>query len=236
MKDNNLTIGLIATLLLASPLVGAEEQYPAANFEPVIVYQDTDYIGSQSASESGAQDVDFSETPAANFEPVVIYQDKEYIAKQGQGTAPKAPAAPKPAPAATPQAATPAPVTTTQAAPAASPSTSAAASEKSEGLLSGNMPIVLVALAVVGFVVWNSKKGAATAEAAPEPEAPYIGGSEGETGVAKYMRGLGMSSGGPGGKTGVAKYLETAEGAAKASGAGLTGVGKYLQNRDASAT
>jgi hypothetical protein len=44
VKANNLTRGLFAALLLASPLALAETQYPAANFEPVIITQDADLI------------------------------------------------------------------------------------------------------------------------------------------------------------------------------------------------
>lgn len=39
MKKLKLATGLIAALLITSPIVGAEE-YPAYNFKPIIVYQD----------------------------------------------------------------------------------------------------------------------------------------------------------------------------------------------------
>jgi hypothetical protein len=44
VKTSNTTTGLIAALLLASPLASAESQYPAANFEPVIITRDADLI------------------------------------------------------------------------------------------------------------------------------------------------------------------------------------------------
>lgn len=45
MKKNELTRGLLAaTLLLAGPMAEAESQYPATNFEPVILFQDAGYI------------------------------------------------------------------------------------------------------------------------------------------------------------------------------------------------
>lgn len=47
MKKNDLTKGLFATLLLASPLVGAEPQYPP-EFKPQILFQDSDYIAKHS--------------------------------------------------------------------------------------------------------------------------------------------------------------------------------------------
>jgi hypothetical protein len=53
VKKNELLRGLFATLLLMSPLAGAESQYPAADFEPVIISQDADLIAkhSQAAKE-----------------------------------------------------------------------------------------------------------------------------------------------------------------------------------------
>lgn len=53
MTKNNLTPSLYLALLLASPLAGAEAQYPAANFEPVIISQDAELIAkhSQAAKE-----------------------------------------------------------------------------------------------------------------------------------------------------------------------------------------
>jgi hypothetical protein len=44
VKKNNLTRGAIALLLLASTAAGADQQYPAADFQPEVVYQDSDYI------------------------------------------------------------------------------------------------------------------------------------------------------------------------------------------------
>lgn len=45
MKHHILTRGFFTALfLLACPLAGAESQYPGANFEPVILYQDAEYI------------------------------------------------------------------------------------------------------------------------------------------------------------------------------------------------
>lgn len=53
MKTSDLTNAVVAALLLASPMAGAESQYPAANFEPVIITQDADLIAkhSQAAKE-----------------------------------------------------------------------------------------------------------------------------------------------------------------------------------------
>jgi len=44
VKKSTLTKGLCVAVLLASPLAGAESKYPAANFEPGVVYQDKDLM------------------------------------------------------------------------------------------------------------------------------------------------------------------------------------------------
>jgi len=48
VKTSNSTTGLFAALLLASPLAAAEPQYPAADFEPVIISRDADLIAKHS--------------------------------------------------------------------------------------------------------------------------------------------------------------------------------------------
>lgn len=53
VTKNKSTSSLCLALLIVSPFVGAEVQYPAANFEPVIISQDADLIAkhSQAAKE-----------------------------------------------------------------------------------------------------------------------------------------------------------------------------------------
>ncbi|HYE34929.1 hypothetical protein [Methylocaldum sp.] len=48
MKKHDLTKAIFTALLLASPLAGAESQYPAADFEPVVISQDADLIAKHS--------------------------------------------------------------------------------------------------------------------------------------------------------------------------------------------
>jgi hypothetical protein len=58
VKKNALTKGLFTALLLASPMVGAESRYPAADFKPVIITQDADLIAkhSQAAKEYASEE------------------------------------------------------------------------------------------------------------------------------------------------------------------------------------
>ena len=44
MKLRNLTKSVLVALMVASPLVGAESQYPAADFQPEIIKQDAELI------------------------------------------------------------------------------------------------------------------------------------------------------------------------------------------------
>jgi len=53
----------------------AEEAYPAANFEPEVIYQAPEAV---SSAESPALTTE-ADYPAAHFEPKVIYQDPELI-------------------------------------------------------------------------------------------------------------------------------------------------------------
>ena len=97
MKKNNLTRGAFALLLLASTAAGADQQYPAADFQPEVLYQDSDYIAKNSPSATTAKaaastpkatssaaasnEVD-SKYPAANFQPEVLYHDPNYKPSQ----------------------------------------------------------------------------------------------------------------------------------------------------------
>lgn len=165
-----------------------------------------------------------------DFEPSVIYQDPSLVGKHS-GTAE--------APAAKPLAATAAPAETVSKAPTvaaktetateakAAPSAAKASAEEgsSDYLLFGG----LVA-ALVGFVVWSSRRkacpAAASATAAVAEAAPAAAG--GATGVAKYLQAQGLAAGaaGAGAETGVAKYLKALPEPVRAV---ETGVAKYLK-------
>jgi hypothetical protein len=63
-------------LLAAAGAVQASDdsKYPAAHFEPKVIYTDAQLVGVSHAGESRKADPKF---PAAYFEPKVIYQDKD---------------------------------------------------------------------------------------------------------------------------------------------------------------
>ena len=99
MNKNNLSKGAFVVLLLANAVVSADQKYPAADFQPEVLYQDNAYIAKSGTSssvaakpaetkkvESGSvknQVVD-PKYPAADFQPEVLYQDTNY--KQAQTT------------------------------------------------------------------------------------------------------------------------------------------------------
>ena len=201
MKKIHLTNGIVAALLLASPIAGAKTKYPAADFQPEVIYQDAEYIGKGAAkpapkakSTSARSSRADSKYPAATFEPEVVFQDAEQIKKVEQAA--KAVAAAR-----------------RTAAPASSGQASAGAGES--GGMMENYWVGLIALALAGFAVLYSRR--------PKPEvndAPaYTIDASGLTGVARYMRMKAMS-----GPTGVQKYIEK-------HGKKSTGVEKYLRRR-----
>ncbi|MDD5578401.1 MAG: hypothetical protein PHY16_03850 [Methylobacter sp.] len=217
MKKNNLMNGLFAGLLLASPIAGAE-QYPAADFQPKIIYQDESYKHSKSAtaadttseqSESESATQADPQYPAAHFQPKVLYKDADY--KHSQSLTETA-------------------VTDGKASPEAS---SQSTTEKAAGSLSEFWPGIVI-LALAGVVYFKKQSKAKEAESKPSVSSRD---SSSLTGVAKYLN---RSSG-----TGVAKYLEKqvksgtgATGVAKyiarkvISGKGpATGVEKYMRDR-----
>lgn len=228
MKQNNLTNGLMAAMLLASPMVGAETQYPAADFQPKVIYQDAEQIAkhSEAAQKSGSASAsqEDSRYPAANFQPKVLYKDKDY----------------KPSPSSTA-----APVSTKQQSKAASSET-VAAGETEKSKQGGNNWIFFAVLAVAGIIFFNRRSKSATQagadyRAASRTSGGVAGDYSGTTGVARYLNrtmGTGVSrylekqAKTEKAITGVAKYMakQTVSAKAKAS-ENITGVEKYMRNR-----
>ncbi|MFU8787892.1 MAG: hypothetical protein ACNA7G_02615 [Methylobacter sp.] len=74
-------LGLAATVISLTSLSAAAEsdaQYPAANFQPKVIYLDQDSIKSSSAKcspeKAAEKKAEFDpQYPAANFQPKVIY-------------------------------------------------------------------------------------------------------------------------------------------------------------------
>lgn len=226
MKKNNLKKGIFTALLLASPFVTAGTDYPAADFQPKILYQDESYQHQGSGSSSSPQgekstaDADF---PAANFQPEVLYIDEDYKHKAGTVSTSSAPLK-----------------RASAAAPAEAEST--ASSDDS----SMNPLFAIVVLGVAGFLYTKQAKGTAKPKQAAVSRKRVNSGSfrnaDGVSGVAKYLQNkvpklssvdkyLEANQTAP--KSGVAKYVARRVVAAKkAASEKVTGVEKYMRNQN----
>jgi hypothetical protein len=223
VKQNKLTKVVMAALVLASFSVLAESDYPAADFQPKVVFSDESAQSTAAAkpaakapaAQAAEADPNF---PAANYQPKVLFNDSDY---KHSAAAPVAPGATR---------------------STVSGTTSAAASVEviqNEKAASSDFSLVgLIALAVIGFVVYSKKSGG---KAASPVASAYAASAGGSTGVEKYLQKIGAN------KTGVAKYLEKqtenpSTGVAKymakqiikdreAAAARATGVEKYLRDK-----
>ncbi|MDO9105510.1 MAG: hypothetical protein Q7U57_11165 [Methylovulum sp.] len=83
--------GFVATVFALNPLLAsaaANDKYPAANFEPSVIYIDKDAVAEEPAA------VEFDpKYPAANFESKVVYIDQDLVEQTEDKFDPKYPAA-----------------------------------------------------------------------------------------------------------------------------------------------
>ncbi|MGZ8905753.1 MAG: hypothetical protein ACXW1U_08505 [Methylobacter sp.] len=205
MKINNLTNGLVATLLLASPIVEAETEYPAADFKPKVIYQDTASVQSKSAPAAEAKQEKSAEAdsryPAADFEPKVLYKDADYKPSKIAATS-----SPSERVATTADVAVNAPV-----------------KAEEESMIS--YLLGLVVFAVAGYIFLGKREPKTKVSSSPV----YSGHVSGLSGVARYLRKHNMVA-----ATGVARYLENRVASEKETVA-ASGVEKYLEKQARSA-
>lgn len=214
-------IAMIGSLLTTS-LAFAGGDYPAADFQPKVLYSaeasSSSVAAAPAASASVEQDPNY---PATNFQPKVLFNDAGYV---HSAAAPGVPVAAKS-------------VGSSASAPAASASSEVVHGEK-EG--SSNNIIGLAVLAAIGFFLYSKKSGKAAAGSSVSSSYADADANGGSTGVERYLEKQGMK------KTGVDKYLEKqtsnpATGVAKymakqvirdreAAAAKVTGVEKYLRD------
>jgi hypothetical protein len=201
VKINNLTNGLVATLLLASPIVGAETEYPAADFKPKVIYQDIDSSKSASAPAKQSKSVEATETdskyPATNFEPKVLYKDTDYKPSKFAGT----------------------PSTSERTKAADTEVTATTAAKGEESMMS--YLLGLIVFAVAGYIFLSKREPKAKVSKSPV----YASHASGLSGVARYLRKHNMVA-----ATGVARYLESRVETEKEK-APTSGVEKYLEKQ-----
>ncbi len=220
MKVSNLTNSLLVLLLFSVTAVEAENKYPATDFQPKVVYQDSNYkhSGSSAAASTSSRQVSVSDSnyPAANFQPEVLFQDNNY--KHTKGSLSNA--------------------------SASEASAAVESSESSEASSSSNMLLGLMLIAVAGFLFYKkgNEPGAPAKRKAAGRKVVAASDAGGASGVARYIE----SKAGPL-VSGVAKYLEeresvAASGVAKyvakqkvsarqAEAENASGVEKYLRDR-----
>jgi len=219
VKKNKLTKGAFVVLLLANAVVSADQKYPAADFQPEVLYQDNAYIAKGSASSPVAekpaetkkvesvsvkkQEVD-SKYPAADFQPEVLYQDKNYK--------------PSPAPVAKAQAVSSKVISNENVTKPAVP----AATESKEDSSELTYLLGLAVLACAGFFL-RKQSEASTPKKTNATQSTVRKSYALNTGVAKYLNKV---SG-----TGVSRYLETQVKVATVS----TGVAKYMAKQSSAA-
>ena len=222
VKISKLTNGLLVSLLLSASVVEAESKYPAADFEPKVVFQDSDYKHSTSApssSKSSGGEVSVADPnyPAANFQPEVLYKDDAYKHTKGNVSSSSSSSRTEPAEEQT------------------------ASAENSSEDSSMSLILGLAVLAVAGFVFYSKnaiKKAPAKRKPAARAAAVVSANVDVVSGVDKYLEskvGVQPSS--------VSKYLDernsSVSGVAKyvakqkvsARLASVTGVEKYLKDR-----
>ena len=205
MKKNNFIKSLFATLLLASPLVMADQKYPAADFQPEVVYQDKDYIAKNTATTAAPKTSEAvsastseadSKYPAANFQPQVIYSDANYKHHE-------------------------APVSKSSAAVEKSVAVADVKNEQVKKEESKPNYLVFLAIgAAAAFLLRNRFSGN---KKAAQPSATAQTPATGLTGVARYLN---KKAG-----TGVSRYLEKQVKSATA----VTGVARYMAKQVTSA-
>jgi hypothetical protein len=209
VNKNNLTKGLFTALLLVSSVVSADEKYPAADFQPSVVYQDENYIKNGSSTQVAVEraapvvaaetthQVD-SKYPAADFQPKVVYSDDNYKPNKAV------------------------PVSASKNVSASSPKEEAivestASAEKKKEDSSMTYLLGLVGLGAVGFFLFRKQETpASTTTKKASVAAPASSKVAATTGVGKYINKV---SG-----TGVSRYVEKQVKTAKSA----TGVAKYV--------
>ena len=188
MKKNNLLQSAIVALLVASPFAVNAGQYPAADFEPKVLYQDESVKSTPAAAAKSvavtaapavaAPAVQDAKYPAADFEPKVLFSDDSYKPTKSTSTSQY-----------------------TSSAGAVIMEEAAVAKAEKEGDDSNLLILGLLAVAAAGFAASRCPKFAGVfggSNVSNEPDAPK------ETGVTRYLNARIPKI------SGVTKYLERA--------------------------
>ena len=76
-------LGLFIAGIISTPLIAiADSQYPAANFQPKIIFSDESAMSSSTTGQTSSFDSDY---PAANFQPKILFIDASVASSSFQG-------------------------------------------------------------------------------------------------------------------------------------------------------
>ncbi len=172
---NVFLMGLVLTSFMAKA-----DDYPAANFQPKVLYSDADYkppvsaAPSSSATTESAVSADDSNYPAANFQPKVLFSDESATSSS------------KPKVKKIVKKSAPAKDSSSYTKPTASPSITPQKEEDSSMILL----LGLVVLGVAGFVyTQKTKKPAKVARRRATYKRVVVASSRaGASGVTKYLK------------------------------------------------
>lgn len=224
VKKNNIKKGLFTALFLASPLVMAGNDYPASDFQPKVLFQDTEYQHQSSAVSDSSASASFGEKakadpnyPAATFKPQIVFQDKDYKHRVDVVTSESAPVSNK--------------TVKPRSLAEAQLEVIESVEEESD---SANPLFAIIILAIAGFLFMKKGKGEAESSASSS-----VSRAGEVTGVARYLQNKAPKLSGvakylethqPAPKSGVAKYVAKKVVASKKAAAGkATGVEKYMR-------
>jgi hypothetical protein len=216
VKTHDLTKSLCAALLVASPIVVAEPQYPAANFEPVIITQDADLIAKHSQAAKERASAETASAPNATAK-------NTQTAISSASTKPSKTAAAEVAPV---------PVQKEESSMEIFPIVLVVLALGGLVFWNSRRPASAVPQTQVAPAAVSGGTGTETGVAkyikSLPPKAPFA-----ETGVAKYLKALPEKVTATPAETGVTKYLKALpEKATK----GETGVAKYLKGLESAAS
>ncbi|MDC9728620.1 MAG: hypothetical protein PSN04_04725 [Methyloprofundus sp.] len=209
MKKNNLKKGLFTALLLVSSVVTAGNKYPAADFKPTVVYQNTDYKHAESAASFGEKAQDDSNFPAATYKPEVLFHDTEYKHNTKVANVPNSASA-------------------SFTDDAVSTSSDESGEASSDETVSPILALIILAVAVFLFRKKSGSKAAVDNSGELTGVAKYLQKKAPKlSGVAKYLE-----THQPTPKSGVAKYVaKRVVEAKKAAAEKTTGVEKYMRKK-----
>lgn len=204
----------------------AANDYPASDFQPKVLFQDTDYKHESSSSAHsssaplGEKTKPDANYPAATFQPEVLYHDTEYKHKKAEINSESITLA-----------------VWTEKVEEKAAETAAEAEAEAEAESSMNPLFAIVVLGVAGFLYSKKSKGITKTKTKASTES-----ANGLTGVAKYLQSKTPKLSGvakyleanqPTPKSGVAKYLaQKIVEQKKAAANKTTGVEKYMRNQN----